>query len=130
MPRLRVLLAAALLPTVAGCYGPATPGVAISGRVTYQGKPVREAAIFFTPDISKSGKGGQGVITRGRYSIPSEEGPYPGELNVIIVDPRKDNPKYRPGWTDPILPDSYRDFSKLKVTIPARKSYSFDFDLR
>ena len=130
MPRLPVLLAAPLLASIVGCYGAETPGVAISGRVTYQGKPVREAAIFFTPDISKEGKGGQGVVKHGRYSIPSEEGPYPGELNVMIIDPRRENPNYKPGWNDPLLPDSYRSFDSMKVTIPNRKSYSFDFDLK
>jgi hypothetical protein len=130
MPRLRVLLAVPLLTVIAGCYGPSTPGVAISGRVTYQGKPVREAAIFFTPDISKEGKGGQGLVTRGRYSIPSEEGPSPGEMNVIIVDPRRTNPGYKSNWTDPLLPDSYQSFKRMTVTIPARKSFSLDFDLK
>lgn len=124
------MLAAPILMSLAGCYGPATPGVAVSGRVTYQGKPVREGAIFFTPDVDKEGKGGQGLISRGRYSLPSEEGPYPGELNVIIVDPRRDNPNFKPGWTDPLIPERYRDFKSLRVTIPARKSYSFDFDLK
>ena len=130
MSRPRVLLAAPLFAAIAGCYTPVPPGVALSGRVTYQGKPVREAAIFFTPDIAKEGKGGQGLVRNGRYSIPSEEGPSPGELYVILIDPRQDNPKYRPDSTDPLLPERYREFTSMKVVIPNRKSYSFDFDLK
>ncbi len=129
MSRLRMLFAAPLIVAASGCYRPDEPGVAVSGRVTYKGRPIREAGIFFTPDIDKRGRGGQGIVSNGRYSIPLEEGLLPGEFNVMFVDPRWDHPKYRGNSTDPLLPEHYRDMNGLRVTIPARKSYSFDFDL-
>jgi hypothetical protein len=48
----------------------------------------------------------------------------------MIVDPRWDHPRYRGDSTDPLLPRHYRNMNELRVTIPARKSYSFDFDLK
>jgi hypothetical protein len=132
MPRLLVPLPLPLLCLVlaAGCYQPEEPGVAVSGRVNYRGKPVKEATIFFTPDIDKKGKGGHSEIRDGHYSIPPEEGPYPGEFNVMIVGPQDAMGKPAPS-NDPPIPERYRNFNELRVAIPERKkSYSFDFELR
>lgn len=129
MPRCRALFLAPLVAATLGCSTQTEPGVAVSGRVTYQGKPVKEAAIFFTPDPDKPGKGGHGLISDGRYAIPAEDGPYPGPFNVIIVDPRRDNPSYRKDSIEPMISERYRAFGAIRVTIPARKSYSFDFQL-
>lgn len=130
MPRHPAAIVVPLLALAAGCSRPAETGVAVSGRVTYRGKPVHDAVIFFTPDIDKKGKGGNGPIRNGYYSIPADSGPFPGEFNVMVVDPRQDRPDAFPDSTDPILPERYRQFNELRVVIPAnRKSYSFDFDL-
>ena len=77
MPRLRVSLAAPLLAAIVGCSGSNTTGVALSGRVTYQGKPVREAAIFFTPDIDKSGKEARASSNAGGIRSPPRKGRSP-----------------------------------------------------
>jgi hypothetical protein len=131
MPRSRATIVLPLfcLGLAAGCYQPAEPGVAVSGRVNYRGKPVKEATIFFTPDIDKKGKGGNAEIHDGHYSIPAEEGPYPGEFNVTVVAAQDAKGKPLP-TNDPPIPERYRNFNELRVVIPERKSYSFDFELR
>ncbi len=69
--------------------------MALSGHVTYNGAPVSDASIFFVPDIDKEGLGGNSLVWNGRYSIPAESGPTPGEFHVMIVDSRRANPDYK-----------------------------------
>jgi hypothetical protein len=126
MPRPCVLLAVPLVAAFAGCYRPVEPGVAVSGRVTYLGKPVN-ASISFVPDIDKSGHGGSATIANGWYSIRPEDGLIPGEFNVLIVP--VDKPGSSPTPDAATIPKKYKDMNMLRVKVPARKSFSYDFDL-
>jgi hypothetical protein len=125
-----VLLAAAAL--LAGCFPGAIPGVAVSGRVTYQGKPVDDAMIFFRVDFDKSGRGATGYISGGRFSIPADRGPFPGEFGVEIVPIGKaTTPESQGGLqaTTASIPEKYNNTTELRVTIPARKEFELFFDL-
>jgi hypothetical protein len=124
----RFVLAASLI-AAAGCAPSSTPRVAVSGHVTYNGAQVSDASIFFIPDIDKEGVGGNAMIWNGRYSIPAESGPSPGEFNVTIVDTRRTNPDYQTSSNAPLLPPRFAEMGELHVTIPARRSFSFDFKL-
>jgi hypothetical protein len=126
---LGILPAAAML---AGCFPGATPGVAVSGRVTYQGKPVDDAMIFFRVDFDKSGRGASAYISGGRYSIPADRGPFPGEFNVEIVSITKPTPQGSQAGPDAgatSIPEKYNKETTLRVIIPARKEYELLFDL-
>ena len=72
------LLLAAVMS--AGC-GPSTASV--SGEITYDGKPVGEGYITFTPADGK-GKDAGGPISAGRYSV-SGLSPGPKVVKVIAV---------------------------------------------
>jgi hypothetical protein len=126
---LGLLVAVALL---AGCFPGANPGVAVSGRVTYQGKPVDDAMIFFRVDFEKTGRSSSAYISGGRYSIPADRGPFPGEFNVEIVSISKPTPtgnQVTPDAGSPSIPEKYNKYTELRVVIPPRKEYELLFDL-
>src|SRR5688572_29821884 len=75
-----ILLALAVLAT--GC-GPG-PGVAVSGAVTYQGKPVEDGMIQFIPSAETQGPTAGAEIKDGKYSIPAQSGPVPGSYRVEV----------------------------------------------
>jgi len=78
--RLKILVAVAAVVAVAGCGGASGPVATVSGNVTYNGQPVREGTITFTP---KSGKGvvSGGSIVDGKYSVRG----VPQGLTVVFV---------------------------------------------
>lgn len=129
MSRPSPLLAAALAALLAGCYRTRETGVVISGHVAIEGKPVSDATISFVPDVDKSGRGGGSLITNGRYTVTSDAGLIPGEFNVLVfpATPVAGSP---PTTDAPKIPGRYQKMNELRVTVPERKSYSFDFDLK
>ncbi|EAQ82709.1 hypothetical protein [Blastopirellula marina] len=80
---LSLALAAGIFLT--GC-GPASPGVAVKGLVTYDGQPIPKGRISFEPSSSTmhvavvSAK-----IENGGYQLPADAGPAPGQYNVRIA---------------------------------------------
>jgi hypothetical protein len=127
MTKLSIALAASLM--ILGCAPAGDPRVAMTGHVTYNGAPVSDASIFFIPDIDKEGYGANALIWNGRYSLPAELGPSPGELNVVIVDTRYDNPSLAASPKTPLLPRHFANMGGLRVVVPRRKSFSYDFEL-
>jgi hypothetical protein len=129
--RRRCWLGLLSLAFLAGCGRNEPPGVALSGRVTYQGKSVSRGTVYFMPPFDKSGRGAHGEIVNGHYSISAEDGPFPGELMVRVIS-TEDDPKPDPGGKPRVvmtIPEKYNLNSELKVKIPNRKSYEYDFAL-
>jgi hypothetical protein len=123
LPRLAILLAIALV----GCRGSEETGVALSGRVEYQGKPLSQGTIYFSPEFHAQGRGSHAEIVDGRYSIPAEVGPFPGKLIVRVTSVSnvgKPGPDGTLQYVDAI-PDKFNKDSTLSVEIPNRKSYSY-----
>ena len=82
MRQLRVLAAAVTLAGVAGLLAGCGSSLAsVSGQVTYDGKPVEEGYITFTPADGK-GKDAGGPIKNGRYRV-TELPPGPKVVKVI-----------------------------------------------
>ncbi len=126
----KIYIVFAALLAIVGCAPGGDPRVAVTGHVTYKGAPVSGASIFFIPDIDKEGYGANALIWNGRYSIPAELGPTAGELNVIIVDARHENPNHVPDAQSPLVPRHFANMGGLRVVIPPRhKSFSYDFEL-
>jgi hypothetical protein len=127
LPRLSILLAIALV----GCRGSEETGVALSGRVEYQGKPLSQGTIYFAPELHAKGRGAFAEIVDGRYSIPGEVGPFPGKLIVRVTSVAtvgKPGPDGTLQYLDAI-PDKFNKDSTLMVEIPNRKSYSYMLNL-
>src|SRR5436309_8338758 len=69
MGQLRVLAAAVVLAAAAGLLaGCGSSAASVSGEVSYDGKPVEDGYITFTPADGK-GKDGGGPIKHGRYHV-------------------------------------------------------------
>ena len=72
-----------LLCFVAGCAEKLMP---VSGKVTYNGEPVKSGVITFVPDFSKGNNGGgtAAEIIDGEYTLKSEFGILGGAYHVTI----------------------------------------------
>ena len=84
--RLVVLVSLVSLASLVGCGGNNT--VRVSGKVTFQGKPVPSGKIYFMADGSKGNTGATGfaTIVNGEYDTAAEggSGVTPGPVNVAI----------------------------------------------
>jgi hypothetical protein len=72
---------------ITGCGGDGLSRHAISGTITYDGKPLELGSIALEPDVS-AGKVAPSTYTSvadGAFSIPVDEGPIAGKYNLRIV---------------------------------------------
>lgn len=78
-----------LLPVVALCaaLGCGSNGSRVSGKITFQGKPVPAGKIYFTPDGSKgnTGQTGYATITDGTYDTSASGGMEVGQGPMIVA---------------------------------------------
>jgi hypothetical protein len=85
LPRAAHLLPALLCLFVLGCGGSKT--YRVTGKVTFQGKPVPAGKIYFLPDSSKGNTGPSGFadIKNGEYDTGATGGSNPPSGAVIIA---------------------------------------------
>jgi hypothetical protein len=121
-----------------GCGGESGPKTyPVSGTVAYQGKPLAEGRIVFTPDASQGGTGPtiscdiengnfSGRVTSGAKKVeifgswetgemvqePSEVGE--GTIQVPVIES---------------IPDKYNELSEIKTEIKAEANEGLSFDL-
>jgi hypothetical protein len=125
-----------------GCGG-SSKMAAISGRVTYKGKPVAKASVSFTP-VEGAGRAGSGLTDSSGYytlgTLTTNDGVAPGKYRVAIIARGPDRPpkagetgsgmpgEMMPG--DPIIPPKYfaPDTSGLTFEVK-RGSNRANFDL-
>jgi hypothetical protein len=125
-----------LLLPLTGCGGDGR--IPVSGAVHWEGKPLEDGRIAFTPS-GDAGKRPQasGPIRDGKYSIPAAEGPMPGSYRVEVFSLKKTGKKV-PTPGDPsvfrdeekeTLPAEFNKASKLTVNFESGKQV-YDFDLK
>jgi hypothetical protein len=85
MRRFLVLLALSL--TACGCGQDGPPRYAVSGTVTYGGRPVRAGQVIFEPAASQgnSGPAGYAEIVGGKYHTLSDKGVVGGPHQVRVI---------------------------------------------
>ena len=85
----RLVVLAAALGAAAGCSSSGPKKVQVSGKVTFQGRPVPAGYVSFLPDASKGNRGEVRVvqIKDGRYDSAAEKnsGIYPGPTIIRIA---------------------------------------------
>lgn len=137
-----LLAASGLIVTmvfVAGCGKSDSSGrLAISGSVTFQGKPLDQGNIQFT-SADPSGKQAisGGMIKDGKFSVPADKGLPPGKYRVRITstDAGSAAAPAMPGDPAPVakerIPPEYSGpDSKQEVTVTAGGKNDFQFDVK
>lgn len=131
------LLAFVALTVLVGCGGPDAGRASVSGKVTFDGEPVKMGQIAFDPQ----GQGRMGIaqIVDGAFQMPPQQGPTPGKYTVRIT---ADRPSGKPAQTTPevsgrsvgesyeqYIPVKYNQRSELTVEIGAEPNAVHDFAL-
>ena len=131
---------AILLVALTGCSSGPKP-MRVWGNVTFEGKPLPEGTITFTPIAPHTGPSTGGSITEGRYEVPEKVGPLSGgQYRVEITATRSSGRQvvntigFGGGMItvpEMYIPTVYNAASKLQVTISQKADENqFDFELR
>ncbi len=101
---------------VTGCGGAGGPDRgAVTGTVSFEGKPIDQGSILFVPVAGKAGSSSGAAITDGKFQIPKEKGPVVGMNRVEVHWPRKTGRKKEVG--SPAPPGTMID--EVEEAIPA-----------
>lgn len=109
---------------------------AVSGSVTFDGKPLEQGSIQFVPQDNATGLLSGALITAGTYSIPQDKGLPPGKYTVRIssADRSSNAPASPPGMESSVpakerIPARYNAESQLTAEVTAGGDNTFDFPL-
>jgi hypothetical protein len=135
----------ALVTGISGGCGPSgPPRVEISGKVTWDGKPLETGTISFIPEEGLVGPMAGAQIVRGEYQIRADQGPTVGDHRVEIQAWKTSGQKEVAGvggaTTGPsaggvvetikmYIPEQYNTKSTLRATIEPDAN-RLDFDLK
>jgi hypothetical protein len=132
------LLIIVALGTLTGCAPQpyeGKPRIPLTGRVTYDGRPIDGGTISFIP-TDESNRVSGGPLIQGAYSVPEEKGANPGAYRVEIRWPQPTGKKYKDPDTletyneqKESLPKKYNTQSELTADVSEAKN-QFDFDLK
>ena len=112
----------------------------VSGKVTFQTKPVEQGSLRFDPIQGTEGPTGTSPIQNGQYSISTDQGMVAGKYLVTIYATRetgrrvktrqqlKSGAKTAP-QTVQYIPEEYNSKSKLQVELKPRENTE-DFNLK
>ena len=145
-PKIRAvwfLMVAGLAIMLNGCGDRGPERVRVSGLVTYDGKPVAEGRIRFTPDASSNMPVSGAYIVDGRYQADSHGGVPVGAYKVQIEAYTPTDPSLLPdlagkgkpnagkaGFGQQYLPAKYNVDTQIEMTIPPGSgAITKDFDL-
>jgi len=127
------------------------PREPISGTVSYDGKPLANGTIQFQPASQAEGMAAGGMVVEGRFDVPREEGPVPGNYKVQIdsidetvtvtvpeqpTSPREDvlpgELKIAPPkkMKKRLIPPKYNSQSELTAEVKAGGPNTYVFDLK
>lgn len=110
---------------------------AVSGNVIFEGQPLDQGTIQFTP-TARTGIGSGAAIADGEYTIPQDKGLPPGEYRVMIFSAKLDAEASEmavvgpPGSSELMperIPPEYNALSKLAVQVKAGEDNQFDFKI-
>ena len=126
-----------LLAIIAGCGRGGLRRLDVHGTVSYQGTPVDDGEIVFSPRASGLPMA-VGTIVGGKYGVPKQLGPALGAYEVKITAFRKTGKKVSPSpyseqrlaadEVEQIIPAKYNEATELRVELGADQS-QYDFKL-
>jgi len=130
--------ALAIMMLTSGCgEDDGLPRQAVSGAVTFDGKPLATGSIQFQPDGSadQGAVGAGAVIQDGRYAVDQAKGLTPGSYKVVIlshdstIQIEEDAPGGGVRLPPELIPPQYNVNSTLTVAVSEGKENVFDFPL-
>jgi len=132
---MRNLFFCSLIPSVfflCGCGGDGRQ--AVSGTVTFKGKPLDQGTIEFRPTAQEVNSFAGAEIKDGSYSIPASKGLLAGDYKVSISSPEGGGvTQQMPGESDKIpkerIPAEFNINTKLTCTIKAGEAKTFDIKI-
>jgi hypothetical protein len=125
--------------SLAGCgRGDNLPRQALSGTVTLDGQPLALGVIQFQPSSPAEPLPAGAEIKDGKFRIPREDGPTPGNYRVFINSsgPKRELTKAEssgekmPGLAPELIPEQYNTKSNLTAKVEADKDNTFEFALK
>ena len=117
-----------------GCSSPEPAGIAVSGTVEFQGKPLDRGTIEFAP-TSDQGTFSGAPIVDGQYQIPAENGLAPGQYSVRISSSEggaaaAEGPPGESAITaKERIPAAYNTATTLKAEVKPEGEQTFDFKI-
>jgi len=127
-----------------GCSDQYAGRQAVSGKVTLDGKPLKDGIVMFE-GLEGQDTGGNATLKDGQYSIPREHGLKAGKYRVRItagdgktaVNPVDPNSPPGPGGqggtnivSKDLVPASWNTQSKQEVTVKGDGPNTIDFDIK
>lgn len=121
-----------------GCgHGSRLDRVVVSGKVSYQGKPVSEGMITFVPIKDTKGPASSAIIQDSLYQVVAAGGVPTGTHRVEIqaFRPLANRSNHPPFLQDrepreQYLPEKYNRQSTLEATVTTESVQTQDFDLK
>ena len=113
MRRLQCLVLSMFALAVFGCGEKGPELIGLSGEVTYNGEPIKDGEISFSPDVGTAAPPTSTPITNGKFQLPSKWALNPGTYNVAIR-------AYKPSENDGKLPGSGLDRPPSPGGIPMK----------
>jgi hypothetical protein len=137
-----LLLGVFFVCLIVGCRPAGPTRFEVSGEVFFDGTPVEDGSITFTPQDGQATSDGSNII-KGEYRIPKEKGLLPGKYKVSITagdgisgagdagvkaGPR---PKVPPGATPGVerVPPEWNTKTQQIVEVKAEGPNKFDFNI-
>lgn len=109
-----------------GC-GRTPPGhVTVSGSVTLDGKPVREAVILFEPFTPDEGHRTSALVVEGEFHLEEDQGPSPGKYHVVL-NPVEPDPASVLKKSGTGVSTDLADYRRLGAAIGRRGPITMDF---
>lgn len=134
----RLAAPAVLALLLAGCGAGDAGRASVSGKVTYDGEPVKQGQIVFEP--LGSGRLGIAQIGDGVFSMPPQQGPTPGKYTVRITAERPTGKTTQAlassgggGSVDvyeQFIPAKFNERSELTTEFDEKSDNVRDFDLK
>lgn len=133
-----LVLLALGLGVALGCEAQGPARIAVAGKVTFDGQPLDEGQIVFTPQAA--GFTAAAPIAGGAYRMAADKGPSAGNYLVRITANRPTGRKVKPSayskdqtpqdLMEQYIPARYNDSSELTVQFAGESETAHDFDLK
>ncbi len=120
------VLLLAMLSTL-GCGGPNEDLQSVTGSVTFEGQPLDDGRILFTPE-QPSAAPVMAVVDQGQFTLELPPGAYRVEIDASRIAPNQEGLDGLPSYVS-YIPARYNQQSELTATVTSGGSNHLTFQL-